>query len=40
MAITYSYKIDQLRKVDSLNGLSDVIVHVRFTTLEKMKMVM
>lgn len=31
MAITYSYKIDQLRKVDSLNGLSDVIVHVRFT---------
>lgn len=31
MAITYSYKIDQLKKVDSLNGLSDVIVHVKFT---------
>lgn len=31
MAITYSYKIDQLKKVNSLNGLSDVIVSVDFT---------
>lgn len=30
MAITYAYKITQLRKVDSLNKLKDVIIHVRF----------
>lgn len=31
MAITYSYKIDQLRKVNTLSGLSDVVVGVDFT---------
>lgn len=31
MAITYSYKIDRMTKVDLLDGLRDVIVHVRFT---------
>ena len=31
MAITYSYKIDQLAMAPSLDGLSDVVTHVRFT---------
>jgi hypothetical protein len=31
MAITYSYKINQLKKVNSLNSLSDVIVDVDFS---------
>lgn len=30
MAITYAYKITQLKKVDSLDKLKDVIIHVRF----------
>lgn len=31
MAITYSYKITQISMAPALDGLSDVVTHVRFT---------
>lgn len=31
MALTYTWKITNLRKVDQMEGLSDVVVHARWT---------